>query len=938
MRRLAAFCLFLVLALPAAAQTAADLGPAATTGQAAHDGFAERTQRLHLVMACGNEYEFVQGFVLASRFGKKGFPDDPNTPNLNESDLAAWPLTLVLGKAAVLADASIAPNSTAAGRPVCYGVLAEPTAVIAAWRPLARCRSPDDPPSYLGQPDSRGRCPEARALPRNASAQDVVNRVYNDWFGFRFEDDQGPCSSVAYVFVPPGDSRVQVDMTRACLARQIRAVLLDDRHGPWTEEGGIVKPEVPGTDGVPCLSEFSGADVKGDWDMGVLEYTRIAHVLYRVGERGHGVGFDVDAALGRLNTRFLSLRSAPGNATAREQFNLVFSCGNQNNQYGSAIDTVEGTGSDPGVGRYNNDGAEELHPSGWDSFWRFLAVLLILIAAAAVSFGIGAAIAAGAMAAGAAAAAAAVVAAVVTIIIFGSVLWASIDETENHLLMQNTSRYLKNKLMMAELARAGNREAFDKISDLNDDVREWLLKRMQRIAKEDFLEYNAKPYARLSHFALLNLIDYACDVRWNYDLAGLQRGADAPCDDKDKAIVTAAAAVFDLSAAKAAVGSLEGRRLIPFRRRAEVNKQFYDGRPLTELVQGADTMIGALQVWTGNNRFAPTGIAKPETFGQLSFYSTSRYRPDPMILDIAVDKTTPRVQQYRHFGREAYVSGNGWLLTAGGNDEGQPAGTSLIFGIKTYLLSPANDRGVGVPTTLMTRARTVTNSDGTTRERNRVTDFLRFDGTAEQYGMEEDKPLVTYSHNNCIAGAFGCGLRPRLPADFSPSCWTTIDQHFYAIDGHVCPALKDPDDRGDVFIALYDHDGIDVDGSSWGFFEVAEQDRFGRSLAAFIAAVKARNSGRVADWEKASASDKVTYTTTDDRTLEFEAEDEDFGADRRACGIVNHESDARFTISAVPAAQAANCRSVGRRIFINLDDEENPVRKAEDGAQLDDLF
>ena len=935
-RSLAAILLFLAAALPAAAQTAVDLGPAATNGQAAHDGFAERAQRLHLVMACGNEYEFVQGFVLASRFGKKGFPDDPAT-GAKEPDLAAWPLTLVLGKAAVLADASIDPTSTAVGRPVCHGALAEPAAVIDAWRPLARCRSPDDPASYLGQPDSRGRCPEARALPRNAPAQDVVNRVYEDWFGFRAEDDQGPCSSVAYVFFPPGDSRVQVSLTRACLARQIRAVLLDDRHGPWTEEGGTVTPEVAGTDGLPCLSEFSGADVKGDWDMGVLEYTRIAHVLYRVAERGHGVGFDVDKALERLNTRFLSLRSSPGDATARETFNLVFDCGNEQNQYGSAVDTVDGTGSDPGVGRYNEDGSEELDPSFWDSFWRFLASLLIVVAAAAVAWAIGAALATIALAGGATAAAAAVAAVVAIVVILGSVLLVSLDETENHLLMQNTSRYLKNKLMMAELARAGNREAFDTVADLNDDVREWLLERMQRIAEEDFLEYNAKPYARLSHFSLLNLIDYACDVRWNYDLAGLQRGADAPCDDKDKAVVTAAAALFDLSAAKAAVGSLEGRRLIPFRRRSEVNQQFYDGRPLTELVAGADTMIAALQMWTGNDIFAPGGKAQPATFGQLSFYSTSRYRPDPMILDIAIDKSTPRAQQYRHFGREAYVSGNGWLLTAGGDDEGRPAGANLPLGIKIYIGAPATDYGVGVPTTLMTRAPIVI-ENGQPRPRNRVRDFLRFDGKDVDFGFDDGKPLKSFSNNNCIAGAFVCGLRPRLPDDFSPSCWKSIDTHFYAIDSTRCFALDNPDDRADIFVALYDHDGIDVDGSSWGFLEVAQQDRFGRSLDAFIDAVKAKNAGRVADWEKASADDDVTYTTTDDRTLEFEPEDEDFGADRRACGVVNHEGDSRFTISAVPAAEAANCRSVGRRIYIDLDDEEKPVRKAEEGGALDDLF
>lgn len=887
----------------ARAEMFADLGPAATTGQAARDGIDARALSLHLSMACGNELEFMRRFAFSKRLGKKG--EDPATPFI-EKDIAEWPLTLMLGKAALLANPDFEPVPTRVGRPICSGRLGTEDEVKRDWVPLA----------------------SDKVLHREESAVDLVNRVYGELFTYLGNSIKASCQGVAYLF----EGAVHVSLTRACLARQIRAVMSDPRHGPWHEEGGRVTPELPGTsaDKLPCLSEWKvGLDgLAGDWDMGVIEYTRLAHILYRVRETNFGVGHEVAAALEELNQRFLTLRSSPEQgATARESFNLATSCGNLPNQSGSAIDTVNGTGaSDPG--RYNEDGKDALDGTTfWEDLLRFLAILALVVAAIVAAAIVGA-IAAAALGAGLGAAAA--VAAVVAIVAIGSLFFASIEETENHLLMQNSSRYLKNKLMMAELSQQGHREEFDVIAELNEELRIWLLKRMQRIAEEDFVEYNSKPYGRLSHFSLLNLIDYACDIHWNYELAAQMQQADTSCDEKDRAIVTAAAAVLDLSAAKASVGSLGARRLIPYRRLAVENKKYYDGRPLTEMGQGADTMIGALQVWTGQLRFAPFGNARPDTFGQLVFYSTSRYRPDAMILSMAVDKSTPRQQQYRHGTREAYVSGDGWLITAGGTDE--RAAQGLTFpGFTLYALSPRDDRGVGVPTTLMTDA--VVDETVEQRRFSRVQDFLRFDGKDVGFGSDNGNEMKSYSNNNCIAGAFACGLRPRKPAGFDDAaCAKPIGEKFVAIDSTLCPAIGAPADpaRG-IYIAFYDH------GGEWGFFEVAQRTAFA-SIDDFIARVRDRNSAHMSGWASKSADDEITYVTTDNRTLEFTPEDEDFGADRRACGVVNSQDDSRFTISNVPASQAAGCAAVGRRIRINLEDEENPVRQAEDGAPLDGLF
>lgn len=892
--------------------TPAPLAPAAVSGKNASDTIVGRAARLHFAMACGNEFAFARGFALASRHGKKGYKPDP--------DLAQWPVVLMLGKAARLIDQSRNGAS-------CDSTLDGEEVVARDWLTL----------TLDGKPRP------------NESAADVVNRVYQELYGSTDRRAGSPCASVARLAA----GKVSLSLSDDCLARQIRAVMTDPRHGPWHEKDGVVTPEFPGTSAskLPCLSEFtfSVKGIDGDWDMAVIEYTRLASLLYRFGRTTRAIGTDIDAAIAALHRRFLTLRSSPEQgATAREVFNLVTSCGNLPNQFGDAIDTVNGTGADPKFDDYSEDAQDAVgETSFWEDLLRFFLAVLV-IAAIALGAALAGAIAgaiAGALA-GAAAVAVAVAVAVAAVI-FITFAGGGIEETENHLLMQNTSRYLKNKLMMAELSAQDERKGFDTMSDLNEEVRTWLLERLRRIAREDFVEYNAKPYNRLSHASIVNLLDYACDVSWDYDFSRFILNSDRECDGKDRAVVTAAAAVLDLSAAKLAVGSLEGRRLIPYRRLAEENYKYYTGRSILELIGGADGQLAALQIWTGQMRHAPGGVAWPGTFGDLVWYSTSQYRPDPIILDIAVNKSVAREQQYRHHTRERYVSGNGWLITAGGTDEGPAQGFRSPLGFTIYPEisgDVVNDQGVGVPTTLMTGAQ-MARPDGAPDGRARMQQFLRFEGNKQDWGLLDEsdsgpgslktgKPMWSFSDNNCVAGSFACGLALRLPSDFDPATCRTreIARSFFVVDSTKCAAFNDADGiaANDIFIAIFQSP------RGWGFFEVAQQDAYGQSAVAFADAITAKNKDRFAGWNSAVSSDTVEYfAVTQNRLLKFTPEDEDFGADRRACGVVNHESGSRFTISNVPAAQAGACLSVGPRIFIDLNDAKNPIRRGEGGLALE---
>ena len=315
-------------------RTSADLGPATTTGQDASQTIAKRATQLHFAMACGNEFAFAEGFALASRHGKKGYAPD--------KDLAQWPVTLMLGKAAWLIDPS---RQVARLRGNCESTLSG--AIREDWGRLTREGRPRD-----GESDV-----------------DLVKRVYQELYDSTDGANGALCATVANV---PEGGGVRLSLTDACILRQIRAVMTHPRHGPWTEEGGVVKPEFAGTSAskLPCLSEFKFKveGIDGDWDMAVIEYTRLASLLYRYRRLSRAMGGDVFAALAALNRRFLTLRSSPQQgATAREVFNLLTSCGNLPNQFGDANDTVTGSGADPGSDRYSEDSKDAI---GKKSFWK----------------------------------------------------------------------------------------------------------------------------------------------------------------------------------------------------------------------------------------------------------------------------------------------------------------------------------------------------------------------------------------------------------------------------------------------------------------------------------------------------------------------------------------------------------------------------------------
>lgn len=342
-----------------------------------------------------------------------------------------------------------------------------------------------------------------------------------------------------------------------------------------------------------------------------------------------------------------------------------------------------------------------------------------------------------------------------------------IGETENHILMMLTVRYLANQLLYQrsparsfDNRRNGTAILFDQPTQVGVDCTGQLLVFLRWMLTNDFSEYNAKPYATLTRYALLNLHSYAYDHE----------------------VRLAARMVLDYLAAHMAVSSNDLRRLVPFRRRNEGDfiAQFkvaddngrYMAVGLLDAHVGADRMAQHYVVQTGQTRAYETGWAKrpwewavASNGEESTFEGVSDYRLPSPIHDLFVNDRHRRFFQRLHrrvlpdvdlTGRncdmlEIYAGSPSYLITAGSSN--QP-----------YAIAPGSapasvvrqQLGVAVTTSFMPTCR----SAGP-RTQNRARDLIQFSCFSDgvDSGGEPEFPVA----NLGVAPDFACGHQVHLP-------------------------------------------------------------------------------------------------------------------------------------------------------------------------------
>jgi hypothetical protein len=374
-----------------------------------------------------------------------------------------------------------------------------------------------------------------------------------------------------------------------------------------------------------------------------------------------------------------------------------------------------------------------------------------------------------------------------------SVKLADIPETENHVLMIATARYLTNQLLYQRTRELqyDNRRNGDP-GNSRPNCLDQVLSLLRNQLRDDFAEYNAKPYQEETRHALLNLCSYAYDFE----------------------VKLAARMVLDYVSAHVAVSSNDLRRMVPFRRRNEGDnvKQIPDdsGFLNVSLTDGAgtDPISAHFAVLAGNTRAYqhpnPPGRPLPWAIGgnfgdENVLEAVSDYRIAPSIHDLFVNDLHRRFYQRLHRHRlldepgqqrncdnmEIYAGSPSYLITAGGKPAIWVIPGDLGHGYQ------AQNLGVAVPISFMPTG----TSAGQGANVNSARDLIQL----LHFSDDPEDDISAGDHggteNYGVAPDFACGFAFHLPD------WTGIPRNQ---DGRFfCNHRSSPDELAGFYLAVH---------------------------------------------------------------------------------------------------------------------------------------
>lgn len=214
-----------------------------------------------------------------------------------------------------------------------------------------------------------------------------------------------------------------------------------------------------------------------------------------------------------------------------------------------------------------------------------------------------------------------------------------VNETENHILMTEGSRYLKNRWLQT------HGDPAPRYDNAANGMEEKLLAFLRELKTNGLYEFNSQPYIGYTITALLNLEAFAAEPVRN-----------------------AARDVLDYLNWTYALGSCRLRHYPPFRRR-------YEYAATTSLTLGYQSAF--MKTWLS---FAPTPLETP-ALGKggdvhALFGACLPYRPPDQVVNLLADKRRGYFAQLGHgpgASPEIYSAGSRFLLGAGGVHRGERA-------------------------------------------------------------------------------------------------------------------------------------------------------------------------------------------------------------------------------------------------------------------------
>jgi hypothetical protein len=425
---------------------------------------------------------------------------------------------------------------------------------------------------------------------------------------------------------------------------------------------------------------------------------------------------------------------------------------------------------------------------------------------------------------------------------------ADVPETENHVLMIATARYLTNQLLY-------QRHQGDNLTLWYDNRRngsanegrpscmDQVLGLLRNKLRNDFAEYNAKSYQEESRWALLNLYSYAYDAE----------------------VKLAAGMVLDYVSAHIAVSSCDLRRLVPFRRRDEPKNVNQDKGGVTDVdlldgAHGADPMavhfallagntrafgVRDNRVWTGESgAVRPWDWALSRPAAEPFHEAACDYRLPPSVHDLFVNDLHRRFYQRLHRrsmmdepggqrntdNLEIYAGSPSYLISAGG----RPA-IWVIPGKFGHGYQQQN-LGVAVPISFMPAGALADTSVSDSRGLIQIMHLS--DVPAPENGIQAADHGATENYG--VAPDFACGVDIYLPA------WTGLPSAGDGLHFSITPSLG----NFGFYLAIH----------KWGRFGVLEAFDTWRHPEVSYADFKARVTTNSPSTAPASGVEAV-YTT-----------------------------------------------------------------------------
>ena len=330
-----------------------------------------------------------------------------------------------------------------------------------------------------------------------------------------------------------------------------------------------------------------------------------------------------------------------------------------------------------------------------------------------------------------------------------------IGETENHIMMIVTARYLTNQLLFQ---RTGGIEHDNRRNQSDDSPScfSLLMTLLRQMVRGDFSEYNAKNYQSETRWALVNLCTYAYDHE----------------------IRLGARLVLDYRAAHLAVSSNDLRRMVPFRRRWNDTNMAYTDEGFMKVgllsQNGGDPMSPYLAMQAGNIRIyeysSPSGISDVNYATDMMPEVLSDYRIPPIVQDLFVNDLHRRfyqrlhrtVRDEVHGGRNAdnmeiYAGSPSYLISAGG----APAPYAIDPGPATIFSPSSQDQQLGaavttsfIPTgTNLTNALDLIQFGAASRLSDHTPDFVENYGVAPDFACGHQIYLPSWLNGNNVEGA-----------------------------------------------------------------------------------------------------------------------------------------------------------------------------------------